>query len=138
MSLFEEIPVNRSCDSEQISQHWCVCSQKSRIEDHQNVSPIAKFVVSQVNRLLKPVSKLCRKLVLNEILSAYESTKTSIHFQKFYLIRVKVKPSFAIFEATVRQMFDKMTIIGEISRINEYGLQSECIDNTVLQKYCFC
>lgn len=138
-SLFDEIPVNRSCDSEQISQHWCVCAQHKRIEADKdsNVNSIAKFVVSEVNRLLKPVSTSCVRLVLNKILSVYKSAESVVR-QKFYLIRIEVKPSLAILEATVRQMYDKLTIIGEISRLNEYGVQSVCIDNSFLQKYCLC
>ena len=138
--MFEEIPDNRSCDSEHISQHWCLCSQYERINSHENIGSIAEFVVNQVNRLLAPVSKFCVKLTLDKILSAFESSDTLVDYQKHYLIRIRlsVSPSQANFEATVRKVFDKITIVGDISRLDEYGNQSVCIDNSFLQKYCFC
>ncbi|CAG2176709.1 unnamed protein product, partial [Oppiella nova] len=122
MSLFNEIPVNRSCDSEQISEHWCTCAQQhNQIKSYENITFIANFIVSEVNRLLMPVSQLCHKLVFNKIHSAFESQRNETHYQKYYLIKLIVKPSYAVFEATVRKMFDKLKIIGDISRINKYG-----------------
>ena len=95
--------------------------------------------MSQLKRLLRPVSKLCAKLTLTKILSASET----FDYNKHYLIRLLASPSHspsqAIFEATVRKLGPKrMKIVGDISRINEYGKQSVCIDNSFLRKYCFC
>ena len=133
-SLFEEIPDNRSCDSEQLSQHWCVCSQYHRIGRH-SVRLMAQFIVSQLNQLLRAESKLCVKLTLHKILTAFVKTDGK---QKYYLIRIIVKPSLAMFESTVTMESNKMMIVGDISRNNEYKEQSVCIDNTFLKKYCFC
>ncbi|XP_054160221.1 uncharacterized protein LOC128958398 [Oppia nitens] len=138
-SLFDEIPMNRSCQSEQISEHWCTCTQRNQLSTYGNITYIGNFIVSEVNRLLKPVAKRCHKLWLNKIHLAYESPIADKKpYERQYLLRVSVEPSYAIFEATVRKMFGKLRVMGDISRINKYGTQSQCIDNSYLQKYCFC
>jgi hypothetical protein len=136
MSLFEEIPINRSCSTEGISEHWCACTQHIRIHNLQNISSFANFIVSEVNQLLTPVSTHCKKLELDQILSVFE--RKTVDDEKYYIISISVRPSRAIFEATIFLSNNQMRIVGEISRINEYGSQSNCINNSFLQKYCYC
>jgi hypothetical protein len=58
---------------------------------------------------------------------------------KIYLTQVFLKPGKALFESTVKSFGNKrIEVIGNISRINRYGNQSHCIQNSFLEKYCFC
>ena len=128
---------------------------------------MSEFIVKEANRLLSHESGKCVELSLGKTLSASEQqlsdkvlkfngcngtsdlclnnalfanaseieTKT-----KHYLITIELKPSNALFEATVNYNTNnrEMTLIGDISRINLYGKQSHCIESAVLKKYCFC
>ncbi|CAG2169864.1 unnamed protein product, partial [Oppiella nova] len=52
LSLLEEIPYDRSCDSIPVLEHWCVCHISRRIHDLHSVRPMAEFVVTKLNDLL--------------------------------------------------------------------------------------
>ena len=108
---------------------------------------MSDFIVKEANRLLEPVSEKCVGLTLNETTSAFEQKmdivmrNTNIESKtKQFLTTVRVRPSGALLEATVNYDIkeDKMSLIGDISRINLYGNQSLCIENAFLRKYCFC
>ena len=165
-SLFEEIPEERSCKSIPISDHWCGCQRSEPIKNLNLMTPMSEFIVREANRLLSDKSEKCVKLSLGKTLSASEQrlnekvlkfkkcddllelcgdspvfSNTSIEFQtKHYLITIEVKPSKALFEATVDYNTEnsEISLIGDISRINLYRNQSHCIKNAFLQKYCFC
>jgi hypothetical protein len=88
----------------------------------------------------------CVKFEFDSIHAAYERNMSSSgdkNFKKLktktYLIQVYVKPGNAFFESTVKSSGNKkFEVIGDISRINKYGNQSHCIQNSFLEKYCFC
>ena len=131
------------------------------------MQPMSEFIVKEANRLLSHESEKCVELSLEKTLSASEQQLSDkvLKFKgcngtsdlclnsalfantsriesktKHYLITIEVKPSNALFEATVHYNTKKkkMTLIGDISRINLYGKQSHCIESAVLKKYCFC
>lgn len=60
-------------------------------------------------------------------------------FNKLRVI-VKTEPGLALFEGTVlfREDDHSVSVLGDISRINQYGTQSSCIEDAVLRKYCYC
>lgn len=55
-------------------------------------------------------------------------------------IILRTSPGGALFEATLQYREDSESyfVLGDISRINPYGKQSDCIDEAILRKYCFC
>ncbi|KAK7476936.1 hypothetical protein BaRGS_00031795 [Batillaria attramentaria] len=57
-----------------------------------------------------------------------------------YQLTLRTEPGGALFEGTVRydETFDEIALAGDVSRINEYGKQSDCIDNFKLKKFCYC
>jgi len=160
----EEIPENRSCNSIPILDHWCSCQSSQPISDLKIISPIAQFIVKSLNRLIsKKYSEECVELELDKIISAYEQHLSDkvLNFEKsqndvigrhvifnnntkenykHYLMTIKVKQSYAIFESTVKlnKITDQISLVGEVSRINLYGNQSICIDNQFMRRYCFC
>lgn len=56
------------------------------------------------------------------------------------LITVKVKLSGSVFERTVRyfDITDEYLVLGDVSRLDKYGRQGDCIRSTSLRKFCFC
>ena len=57
-----------------------------------------------------------------------------------YQLTIQTKPGDAMFEGTLRFDEEKKTVqmMGDISRINKYGTQSHCVDETNVKKFCFC
>lgn len=158
--MLEEIPENRSCNSIPISEHWCSCHSSRPISDLNSFKNISEFIVKKINELfINEYRDKCVELVLNKTVSVFEQQlsigkeiisenlcKTNENYCesnesiKHYIITVNVKPSNALFESTINLNTEsnKFYLIGDISRINAYRNQSNCIKNTFLEKYCFC
>lgn len=136
-SLFEEIPINRSCSEAAIDQHWCTCipyvsSDKALPEVREAVDA----ALTHINDNLKGYTK-CAKLRLKKIISAKMSKKTD-KMDAHYLVTFDVYPSGAQFEATLRFINSSYQLTGSVSRLNEYGKQSDCVSDDKLKKYCMC
>ncbi|XP_054165345.1 uncharacterized protein LOC128962940 [Oppia nitens] len=164
-TLLQEIPEDRSCQSIPILEHWCSCQSSEPVADLNSVSFVSRFIVDSINRLFATdfVDK-CQPLTLRRTVSAYEqhlndkvlqfeqslndvmdrhvvySRKRTKEHIRHYLITISVEPSGGLFEATVNvdTRSRHMQIIGDISRINRYYNQSDCIDNQFVRRYCYC
>ena len=144
ISLFKNIPQDRSCFDAGISEHYCACYSFSDVPvDTTPVIEVAKFVVQSINNLLVGVKTKCANLELIKIKSAKvqhvpktdESTSSSIN----YVVVVQTVPGEGIFEATAQYYSrSQITMLGDINRLNAYGNQSSCIDNHLLHLYCYC
>lgn len=145
-TLFQPVPENRSCDDASIDEHWCTCESSLPMDPYnENVKKAAAFLIKQVNSLLKPEREKCALLKLKSITDArvwYPESQHRGHTvnDTILTIIVKVKPSKAIFEGTVRISAPKKEyeLLGTVSRLNIYGNQSACIQDAVLRKYCYC
>jgi hypothetical protein len=151
-SLFNELPWNRSCADTSIPQHWCTCTPYTAIDKKDKVVIEAvKFVVNYINtevedrtKILNSTKPLCAHLNLKSIISSKKSelmNKDSSGPFMDYLLLFEVSPSNAKFESTVRHYLGnekKFEVTGSISRLNEYGNQSFCVNTDYLKKYCFC
>ncbi|GIX99190.1 uncharacterized protein CDAR_258891 [Caerostris darwini] len=154
ISLFKEVPNNRTCSEAGITPHWCTCQvSKSIPKDESSVQKAAETVIQTINTWTSIHQDKCAILTLNQILdvrvtasgrqSRNVTNEKETISQPFvnYLVVVSASPSKAIFEATVRcEMLEESQceVLDDISRINEYGKQSECISNTILKKFCYC
>ncbi|XP_074650552.1 uncharacterized protein LOC141905547 [Tubulanus polymorphus] len=164
ISLFNEIPEERTCKGAGILPHWCTCHKQTPISvDHPNVKEAASVLVKHINKILgASLIATCEILTLNQILDARQVSADDrvLRFRQSlmdvigrtvmygnraktfieYLITIRVDPSDALFEATVRydEYSQRFGVMGDISRINRYGDQSSCMENQQLQKYCFC
>lgn len=167
ISLFDSIPISRSCSDAYIEPHWCVCLNWHQINDTSNefVLNAATAVVARINEFITPNSQDCTRLYLHEIKWAAKlaqhdnllrfkqnkdldgfladlTSKTKIS-SEMYQVKIILKPGNSIFEASVihdlleNKFVVKMT---DISRVNKYGDQAACIleSNPELRKYCYC
>ncbi|XP_042896591.1 uncharacterized protein [Parasteatoda tepidariorum] len=154
LSLFHEIPANRTCSEAGISPHWCTCQVSKPIsKSYAIVEKAAETVIDTVNNWTRVYEK-CSTLVLDEIFDARVTDGSMDHvnismletksqqFSYNYLLIVSASPSQAMFEATVRcttiNAISQCKVIDDISRINEYGKQSDCISDVEIKKFCFC
>ena len=160
VSLFQEIPSDRNCQSAFILPHWCVCHEYEPLDlkDDMMLKAAAELVMT-INNLTQPHRDLCEKLQLDVVLDARISKpqdellrykelkdgadeesitfgKKSNNFEKI-MITIKTKPGGSEFESTVRKVEDCLKVY-DISRINMYGHHGDCVSDAELRKYCHC
>ncbi|XP_078596830.1 uncharacterized protein LOC144873384 [Branchiostoma floridae x Branchiostoma japonicum] len=166
LSLFQEIPLNRTCEDASIADHWCTCLQSVPV-NIQNVlvQEAAGFAVSHMNRLTAMHRSLCAELFLKNITHA-ELIKPNSKLLQFggsdprsrnalfdngrnldvpfldFRITLETGPNGGAYEVSVRKWLsdEKTEITADISRINVYGNHPSCIQDKFprLRKYCFC
>ncbi|XP_035734479.1 uncharacterized protein LOC118447091 isoform X2 [Vespa mandarinia] len=166
INLFDKIPLERTCADAFIEPHWCACLSWKEIEvDNPNVIAAAKFFVQFLNTYTEEHRDICETLKINQILWSAKllPTKGLLNFQKsgdqdgfvadlsaktkltseIYQIKVKTEPGGGLFEASITYNVNKNifnTKISDVSRINKYGSQARCVENSLfhLRKYCYC
>ncbi|KAL8568849.1 hypothetical protein ACOMHN_053847 [Nucella lapillus] len=163
ISLFREIPQSRSCAHAQILPHWCMCMKRIQLSPTSDiVRRTAHVFVRKINEFLKFDFDLCAKLKLKKIHQAEQmiANEDVLRFEEslhdvinrtvrygnrsesvvIYQLSIETEPSNALFEGTLKYeaFSDSFTLAGDISRINAYGTQSDCIINFKLKKFCFC
>lgn len=163
ISLFREIPEMRSCAHAQVLPHWCMCMKRKRLSLTSGiVRKTARELVRKINHFLKDDFHLCAKLNLKTIRGAEQmvANEDVLRFEEslhdvinrtvrfgdrsesvvIYQLTIETEPGNALFEGTVRydEYQDSFALAGDISRINAYGNQSDCINNFKLKKFCYC
>ena len=148
ISLFERIPVNRSCSDTFIPQQYCSCNDESRItiQDFKKLTKIANGVekvqnlaLDYVNNLTSHIRDKCEIYRLQELesikLISNENSK-SRNFQFTFIF----EPGKSFFEATIEASHEtkEIKILGKVLRLSRYGLQSICIEDSFLKNYCYC
>lgn len=144
VSMFENIPWNRSCFDAGVTEHWCTCSEYRTLSTEGNsVKSMVKFTLNEINNLLVNGKEhinnntRCAKLSVKRVLSV--RSKVYEHKQGYdeYVILFETLPGQALFEATVSHS-GQFKLLGTVSRINAFGAQSKCMNDAFLKKYCFC
>ncbi|CAN7997280.1 unnamed protein product, partial [Ixodes hexagonus] len=142
VSLFGEVSVNRTCQDAGIDEHWCVC-RPSIAEDpnKDNVQTAAQSLLKHINDLLVSYRNVCSELTINSIRGVRVYTADPQNLGALdYALTLETAPGNALFEATVRVYEDGRTptIRGDISRLNMYKGQADCVESASVRKYCFC
>ncbi|KAH8242814.1 hypothetical protein KR032_002314 [Drosophila birchii] len=133
ISLFLPIPEKRSCTSAQIPEHFCECDNYVKIPVNlASVQNVARFVVQRINELLTPYPK-CQRLQLSHVKDAYKRDP-----RQTVTVRLVTRPGFGHFDATVYHDHRNTTLLGRITRTNQYREQSNCIQKSINQQYCYC
>ena len=172
-SLFSKIDrENRTCENAGVEEHWCPCLNLEEIStDEPLINKSAEFVVNSMNDLMfkkSKLQKLCHKLVLKEITSAFRDMPSGKmqFFQKthrddecdscgltygkksvntlakdaLYQLQLATSPNEGFYEATVKMKKGIPSLAGDISRIDTYKDQPYCVADKypLLRKYCYC
>ncbi|VDI46881.1 Hypothetical predicted protein [Mytilus galloprovincialis] len=159
ISLFNEIPKDRTCTDAFIPESSCACYTSEAIPTNNAViENITSSVVGTINNYLKPHRSKCAVLILKKIhqaklihsnLKHLELGKKKAIWQYLYkpkldkkqryFIIFEVMPSEGIFEVTTEiTQTNNFIILDKIIRANRYGNQSVCIDDRDLKPYCYC
>jgi hypothetical protein len=144
-SLFQKLPLNRTCLEAGVSLHWCTC-KGARDEDPldiktQDVKRAVQLSVDFMNEWLKPVSNKCQKLTVDEIVSAfnlpYATTQYYSNSTRGLRVYFKTKPGQGFFSSTVALVNESWIVVDEVARIDHYGAQSGCVVQEY-KFYCYC
>ncbi|XP_054718470.1 LOW QUALITY PROTEIN: uncharacterized protein LOC129227876 [Uloborus diversus] len=159
-SLFREIPLERNCKTAYILPHWCVCHDYRKMSTDEILSiRAANSLLEKVNNLTHPYRNVCAFLKIDKVLDVRASIPITVMLKldelKYsgdenfivygektnpyveLLVTVKANPGGAEFESTIRSFRDRSEVLG-VSRINKYGNQGDCVNDSDLQKYCYC
>lgn len=165
-SLLLEVPMSRTCKDAKVDQHWCPCQKWSAVDitdSHvQNAALAAVEYMNALNKEHEMSVKYCEILSLKgvnyasleqsneKVLSFHKTNDLIPHFnQKVrptyrdfcrYQVQLETSPNNGIYEVTVRYHKRWFIVSKSISRVDEYGNQSECIarDLPHLRKSCIC
>lgn len=143
ISLFEEIPQNRSCLDAFIPNSLCSCLREDLIEESEfeketklSFLQAGKLILGYINDFTKSVRDLCKEFELDKIVSFKILYINKIKFYKSVLV---LNPGDAWFETTLKMKNSKiLQIYSKPNRISAYGNQSFCVQNPMLVNYCFC
>ncbi|XP_030370959.1 uncharacterized protein LOC115621445 [Scaptodrosophila lebanonensis] len=142
-SVFFDVPETRGCEDAGIPEHWCTCVMYKDISTHsEDVLDMTLQLIETMNAYLdyKKHSWTCRKLKLFQIISAKEKIN-SIGNLHIYRVQYSTRPRRALFEATV-QWNNLTKLIGinitDITRLNSYHIDSECLKDKSAKKFCIC
>lgn len=139
ISLFRQIPSNRTCEMATISPHFCACDQYTSVDvENDRVVVAAHFAVTYVNNITQVERHQCIHLELRSIHEASYMVHSRVLHN--YRVVITVTPGSALFESTVRYNteLDSFNIEGSVTRINKYGDQSVCTHRSQLKPYCLC
>ncbi len=164
MSLFREIPRNRTCAHAHVAPHWCACLHWSAVSTYDNYAKAASLaLVTKLNWLTNTIRDRCAELHVSKFIKVemYYPDSKMIRFIKsidkdgriaefgdkpeqgvnnIYQVTVLTLPNKGMYEATVTHKAHHHFEVDQISRINKYNNDPHCIINSHpdLRPYCYC
>lgn len=165
-SLLQEVPASRDCTQANVAPHWCPCQRWSAVDvtdSHVRNAAIAvvEYINSQ-NSEHASSKRLCEVLDLEKVQYALTELPNEkvLNFHETndfipvfnvrgrpkqsdfcrYQIQFKTSPNNGVYEATVRFHLGWFIVGKDISRVDQYGQQPDCIARELphLRKFCLC
>lgn len=167
ISLFKEVPLERSCDHAGIAPHWCACLAWKNVSLEEKGAKLAlQYTIDTINNYTSGYRNDCALLTVEKVtdLTKLETRTEVLKFLKtddmggiyninfngtnknemtLYQLTFYTTPGHGYFEVTVTHDVprNKFTVNEkEISRINKYGNDPACIlqKNRQIRQYCYC
>ena len=138
-SLFTKINRYRTCAVAGIDEHWCCCHSVDKLEKNSGeVNQAASHLLKHINYLLQNHTD-CVQLVMNTVVQGSKRIEEKEN-STIISVMIEVEPSGGLFEGTIKYKGFNSTpeISKDISRINLYGDQSKCVNDSTLKLYCYC
>ena len=144
ISLFREIPEDRTCEDAQIPAEYCLCSGFSPAELSPGLDKYLGTVMTEkIISLLGKQKENCTTLRLKAVERVLKETQSEQDIKSGignFRVSIMTVPGEAQFEA--RMSFDsksnKAKVVGEVARTNMYRGQADCVDTPELRRYCYC
>lgn len=149
-----------------IEPHWCACLDWEKVDVNSDiVGRLADTFAATVNNYTVENRHICAVLTVSKVdwVTKLKPNDQLVKFHKnadidgfvadltantqvdivTYQIKVVTTPGDSLFEASITHFRkdDRFELkMSDISRINKYGSQARCIQNTFpnLRKYCYC
>lgn len=167
ISLFKEIPLERSCEHANIAPHWCAClAWKNVSMEEDGAKRALRYTLDTINSYTASYRNECALLSVEKVTDAtkLETRSEVLKFLKaddeggiyqlnfnatnknemaMYQLTFYTTPGNGYFEVTVTHdlVRNQFTVNEkEISRINKYGDAPACIlnKNRQIRQYCYC
>ena len=144
ISLFENIPSNRTCSDALIPDNYCPCIKMLKInerdfEQHTNIEiEVAKeFILNYINNLTSKIRDKCMPFHFHKIEKIH---KKLTNINKEYQFVVILEPGSAWFEINIKfnDVDHKLGVNDKVIRLSRYDNQSSCVKDSFLRNYCFC
>ena len=142
ISLFENIPTNRSCFDAHIPNIFCSDIENTKIgsfefreETDYSIFHAGKLIEERLNRITEQRRSICKPFKLFSIKSIVKM-KTYTH--KFYRLHVIFKPDNAVFEGFIILENKQLKNYGTLIRLDIYSGQSKCVKEIFLKGFCYC
>ncbi|KAH8353098.1 hypothetical protein KR084_008875, partial [Drosophila pseudotakahashii] len=148
-SLFYPLPEDRSCSEAAIAEAYCTCHNYEEVKEEPWTWRMADLVVDRINKYLKlnNLQDLCSDLTLKVVNITEErmlEVDEDVNLAKgmrHYHTKFQVHQNMAEFFATTlynKETEELMINVELIGRLNEYGLDADCLDNKIQKLYCIC
>ncbi|BFZ19062.1 hypothetical protein BsWGS_22100 [Bradybaena similaris] len=144
ISLFNEIPRDRTCRDAGIPIEYCLCNKLTK----GNVSAKIEFalgthMIRHINWLIDKVRNKCWQLIIDSVLNVMEMLSDNpVENQENYMyqITIRTKPNGGVYEAkyAVHKTTSNVQILGDIKRLNLYRGQADCLNDSKLMPFCNC
>jgi hypothetical protein len=144
-SLFLQMQVNRTCRDAGIPISYCTCSDQVEHLDKNDTRSwtAATSLLDFINGLLKDTPK-CAQLAIENVKQSFIEMGGSLaeinNSTSRLVVTVELKPGGGLFEGALQYHddADAYNEVETVSRINEYGSQSHCVEDAKLKLYCYC
>ena len=148
ISLFEKIPLNRSCSDASIPDSFCSCFKESVMTEKEfknntkvTFTEVTSFILQYINNLSRKFRDKCVPFELEKVQRVTNFSQRNKDIFQFVLI---LQPGDAWFQTVVKinrtstKIDDSLSIYGKSVRESPYKKQSHCVDDSVMRNYCFC
>ena len=150
ISLFERIPVNRSCEDALVPNQYCLCFEENAItilefEKERNITMfnVTNYFLIFVNNLIKNVTDKCKEFQFDKVNEIRRYIIDSRFAQ--YKFIILLQPGNALFEVLIsvdltrtRKDTNLISVVGNVVRLSMYGHQSFCLNDKFLRRFCYC
>ncbi|GFS09008.1 hypothetical protein ElyMa_003027200 [Elysia marginata] len=144
ISMFREIPEDRTCKDARIPAEYCVCARFSKPRLSPSLDNYLGMVLrNKVSSLSKPQRAKCEDPRLSSVENILEETdtgKTATPGIRLFRVSIMTEPGNAMFEATLQFEVSKNSakVVGEVARTNMYRGQADCMSTVEMRRYCYC
>jgi hypothetical protein len=146
ISLFNTIPLNRSCNDALIPYRQCLMSKNNRYLteneftketklDRSDVIDLMNMIVYNLNAKTDKYSSVCSRFRFDEIKSIYHLQVDGFNIYRFKLL---LQPGNSWFEASLKNVNGTFTLYDKIYRLSIYGKTSYCVKKYEVKPYCHC
>ncbi|XP_059151139.1 uncharacterized protein LOC131937603 [Physella acuta] len=139
-SLFKEIPEGRTCEHAQIPVEYCACMGFTEAKLSQTLGhTLSQALVDKVNSFIpNNLRQRCVNLTLDRVITTAEISGNSSQTRR-YQITLTTQPNHAVYEGVVDFLATNSTVVSDdVTRLNLYLHQADCIEDPNLRPYCYC